>query len=174
MKKMMGSIVSIALASAAVAQAQDKPTTYLMGTYYRCSQGDVARADAIYKETIAPLLKASQTAGSLATFGWAKHVEGGEWRRLMYTSSTDMAKLVDARDALVKALTTPEKMKAFEEFGRICPSHDDYIWRAKASSGPLDAAARERAPFGMSTAATSATRTKLKPTRSSLPCLRRS
>ena len=69
MKKIMGSLVGVALASAAAAQAQDKPTTYLMGTSYRCSQGDVPRADAIYKESIAPLLKASQTAGSIAAFG---------------------------------------------------------------------------------------------------------
>jgi hypothetical protein len=151
MKRVMWFVVGIALASAAAAQAQDKPTTYLMGTYYRCAQGDVARADAIYKETIAPVLKASQTSGSVASFGWAKHVEGGEWRRLMYTSSTDIGKLIDARDALVTALTAPDKVKAFEEFARICPSHDDYIWRVKASSGPLDAAARTRAPFGMST-----------------------
>jgi hypothetical protein len=145
-----GFAAGIALAFAPAVQAQEAPTSYLMGTYYRCAQGDVARADAIFKEQVVPLLKAAETAG-ISTYGWGKHVEGGEWRRLMYVVGTDLGKLADARDALTKSLMAPEHAKAFEEFARICPSHDDYIWRPKASSQPLDAVARTRAPFAMST-----------------------
>jgi hypothetical protein len=150
-RAVFGFLVAIALTSAPAAQAQDKPTSYLMGTYYRCPQGDVARVDAIFKEQVTPLLKAAQTAGNIATFGWAKHAEGGEWRRLLYIAGTDLEKLAAARDALTKSLMAPEHVKAFEEFGRTCSSHDDYIWRSKASSQPLDAVARVRAPFAMST-----------------------
>jgi hypothetical protein len=150
-RALFGFMVGIALMSAPPAQAQDKPTSYVMGTYYRCAQGDVARIDAIYKEQVTPLLKTAQTAGDIASFGWAKHAEGGEWRRLLYLAGTNLEKLADARDALTKSLMAPEHVKAFEEFGRTCSSHDDYIWRSKASSQPLDAVARVRAPFAMST-----------------------
>jgi hypothetical protein len=148
---MCGIVAGMAMTVAAVVEAQEGPTTYLMATYYRCAQGDVARADAIFKEQVIPLLKAAQSAGSLATYGWGKHVEGGEFRRLMYVAGPDLAKLADGRDALTKSLMAPEHAKAFDEFARICPSHEDYIWRPKASSQPLDAVARARAPFGMST-----------------------
>jgi hypothetical protein len=43
-----------------------------MGTYYRCAQGDVARADAIFKEQVVPLLKTAQTAGNISTYGQAR------------------------------------------------------------------------------------------------------
>jgi hypothetical protein len=33
-----------------------------------------------------------------------------------------------ARDALTKSLMAPDRVKGFEEFGRICHSHADYIW----------------------------------------------
>ena len=146
-----GIAAGIALACAPAAQAQEAPTSYLMLTYYRCAQGDVARADAIFKDQVVPLLKAAQSAGNITTYGWGKHVEGGEWRRLMLVAGPDLAKLADARDALTKSLTAPEHAKAFEEFARVCPSHDDYIWRPKASSQPLDAVASTRSPFAMST-----------------------
>jgi hypothetical protein len=146
-----GIAAGIALAFAPAAQAQEAPTSYLMLTYYRCAQGDVARADAIFKDQVVPLLKAAQSAGNITTYGWGKHVEGGEWRRLMLVAGPDLAKLADARDALTKSLTAPEHAKAFDEFARVCPSHDDYIWRPKASSQPLDAVARTRSPFAMST-----------------------
>jgi len=62
-----------------------------------------------------------------------------------------MGKISEAREALTKAMQTPEHLKAFQEFSHICGSHDDYIWRAVASSQAPDAVAQTRAPFGMST-----------------------
>ena len=70
-----GIAAGIALAIAPAAQAQEAPTSYLMLTYYRCAQGDVARADAIFKDQVVPLLKAAQSAGNITTYGWGKHVD---------------------------------------------------------------------------------------------------
>jgi hypothetical protein len=123
-----------------------------MGTYYRCAQGDVARIDAIYKEQVMPLLKTAQTAGEIASFGWAKHAEGGEWRRLLYLAGTNLEKLADARDALTKSLMAPEHVKAFR---RVRPH---VLLARRLQSGDRRPApnrstrfARVRAPFAMST-----------------------
>jgi len=144
-------MIMVSLAAASVAGAQDAPTTYIMGTYYQCVQGDAARADAIYKEHTAPLLKTEQAAGRITAYGYAKHWQGGEWRRLEYVTGTDLSKLTDSRMALIKAGQAPEHAKAMDEFDRICSSHDDYIWSSKASSQAPDAVARVRAPFALST-----------------------
>ncbi len=152
MKLPLGCMVAgVVLAASVTAKAQDAPATYVMATYYRCAQGDGARADAIFKEHFAPFMKAEQSAGRIAAFGWAEHVEGGEWRRLMYVAGTDLAKLVASRTALVTAAESPEHAKAFEEFGHLCSSHNDYIWRSKSSSQAPEEIVRNRAPYAMST-----------------------
>lgn len=143
--------VSLSLSPVVLAQAQEPPTMIVMGTYYRCTQGDEARADALFKEHVAPFLKAEQAAGRIVSFGWAKHRSGGDWRRLEYISGTDMDKLLDSRNGLIKMMQTPEHQKAMDEFDRVCSSHDDYVWGSQASSQAPDAVARVRSPFAMST-----------------------
>lgn len=135
--------------SAPVVSAQDA-RTYVIGTYYRCSEATESRADAIYKQTVAPLVQKQIEAGHLVASGWARHWLGGEWRRLEYIGGTDLGAMVAARDAIIAELMTSQT-KLTEEFSTICPSHDDYIWSSIASSGPLDAVARERSKVAMST-----------------------
>jgi hypothetical protein len=139
------------LAASSPAVAQEASSTYAMGTYYRCSQGDAPRADAIFKEHVVPFLKAEQAAGRIIAFGWAEHREGGDWRRLMYLVGNDLGKLADSRDAMAEALQKPEHAKAFEEFTHICGSHNDYIWRSVTGSQSMAATAQNRAPVSMST-----------------------
>jgi len=134
---------------APVVSAQDAKT-YIIGTYYRCNQATETRADAIYKETVAPLVQKQIDAGHLVAAGWARHWMGGEWRRLEYVGGTNLGALVDARDAIIAELTGAHA-KAGDEFSALCPSHDDYIWSSVASSQPLDAVARERSKVAMST-----------------------
>jgi hypothetical protein len=146
-------ISGLALAAclaAPLVTAQDAPTTYVFGTYYRCSEATEERADAIFKETVAPILQKEVAAGRISTYGWATHWHGGEWRRLEYTTGTDMAKMVDSRQAVIDTLTK-EKRQAIEEFSSICPSHDDYLWSPVASSQAPGAVARDRAAVAMST-----------------------
>ena len=122
-----------------------------MGTYYRCVQGDAARADTLYKDHVVPFLKAEQAAGNIAAYGWAKHWEGGDWRRLEYVTGTDLDKMMDSRASLIKMIQAPEHAKAMDEFDRVCASHDDYIWASKASSQAPGAVAQARSPFAIST-----------------------
>jgi len=140
----------LALLTLPMGYAQAGPKTTSMATYYRCVQGDAARADTIFKENVAPYFNAEKTAGRITGYGWLKHWSGGEWRRLFYFSGKDPDKLLDSCIGLIKMAQSPEHAKAMDEFDRICSSHDDYTWRSKAGSenvGP----GRERSPFVMST-----------------------
>jgi len=145
----ISAVVSAVALTAAVSSAQDA-RTYVVGTYYRCSEATESRADAIYKSTFAPLVKKQIDAGRLAASGWSRHWLGGEWRRLEYVTGTDLGAIVAARDAIIAEMMGPQ-LKLSEEFSTICPSHDDYIWASVASSQPLDAVARERSKVAMST-----------------------
>jgi len=140
--------VSAALVAASAGAQETR--TYVFGTYYKCSEGTETRADAIYKQTAAPLVQKQIAAGNLAASGWARHWMGGDWRRLEYIGGTDLGKVVTARDAIIGELMSAHT-KAMEEFSTICPSHDDYIWSSLASSQAPDAVARDRAKVAMST-----------------------
>jgi hypothetical protein len=145
-------VLAAALAAcltAPVVSAQDV-TTYVIGTYYRCNQATETRADAIYKETVAPLVQKQIDAGHLVASGWARHWMGGEWRRLEYIGGTDLGAMIAARDAIIAEIRAAHA-KADDEFMAICPSHDDYIWSSVASSQAPDAVARERSKVAMST-----------------------
>jgi len=134
-----------------VAWAQAAPKTTSMATYYRCVQGDAARADTIFKEQVVPYFNAEKAAGRITGFGWAKHWSGGEWRRLFYFSGNDPDKLLDSYMGLIKMAQSPEHSKAMDDFDRICSSHDDYTWRIKAGSETAAGGGRARSPFVMST-----------------------
>lgn len=144
------SLLAVAALSAPVARAQT-PQTLVFGTYYYCTQAKAERADAIFKEHMAPLLKAEIAAGRISAFGWGKHWEGGEWRRLEYMAGTDLDKMVDAREAVIKRLAASDKAKNLEELQTICPSHDDYIWASVVGSQNAGDVGRLRSPVAMST-----------------------
>jgi hypothetical protein len=127
-----------------LAQAQEKPS-YTFATYYRCDVAKEARADAIFKETIAPLLDKQVKEGRLTDFGWNRHWLGGAWRRLEYMQGTNLEAMIDARDQYIAALQS--QRAASDEFDAICGSHDDYIWQTGAQS-PATAAPP---PVSMST-----------------------
>jgi hypothetical protein len=145
----VSAVVFAVAVTAAVSSAQDA-RTYVIGTYYRCSEATETRADAIYKSTFTPMLKKQIDAGHLVAAGWARHWLGGEWRRLEYVTGTDLGAMVAARDAVIAEMMGAQA-KLTEEFSAVCPSHDDYIWSSVASSTPLDAVARERSKVAMST-----------------------
>jgi hypothetical protein len=138
------------LALAAIPATAADPTAYTLATYYRCNETTEDRADAIFKESIEPLLKKQLEAGRFTAFGWSKHWLGGEWRRVEYLVGTDLDKLLDGRQAHIDALTTQQK-KASDEFSGICTSHDDYLWSALASSQAPGEVARTRGAYGVST-----------------------
>ena len=139
-----------ALLAAPAVEAQETPTI-VMAVYYHCTQGKTDRVDAIWKERVAPIMKAEVAAGHIAGYGWAKHWEGAEWRRLEYMSGTDLDKLVDAREALIKKMEAADIKKDMDEFDTICPNHDDYIWASVVGSQAAGDVGRVRSPVAMST-----------------------
>jgi hypothetical protein len=136
--------------AATVGVAQDAPT-FIAGTYYKCDMSTEDKADAIYKETIAPVIQKQVEAGKLTAAGYGRHWMGGEWRRLEYTAASSIAALVEARQAIIGELTEGPSASAAKAFDAVCPSHDDYIWVSVVSSQAPDVVARERARVAMST-----------------------
>jgi hypothetical protein len=120
-----------ALLTAQLAQAQQAPG-YVFATYYRCNPAKEPRADAIYKETIAPLLDRQVKEGRITDFGWNRHWMGGAWRRVEYMQGTDIDKMIDARNQYIEAMLSQRAVS--DEFDGICGSHDDYIWQVGAQS----------------------------------------
>ena len=142
--------VAFAVCLAASAVGAQDAKTFIAGTYYRCDMASEARADAVYEETIAPIVQKQVDAGKLLSSGYGRHWMGGEWRRLEYLGASSLAALVEARQAIIGELTGAAS-KAAKEFDAICPSHDDYIWTSVASSQAPEAVARDRAKVAMST-----------------------
>jgi hypothetical protein len=138
-----------ALLTTALVSAQDAPNT-VFSTYYRCSEAKETRADAIYKETVAPILEKQAKAGRLLTYGWSRHWMGGEWRRVEYMIGKDMNTMVETRDAYIDELMK-QHAAAAEEFSTICPSHDDYVWTTGATSQTPETAGRTRPPVSTTT-----------------------
>jgi hypothetical protein len=116
--------------------AQDTPETIVFGQYYRCNQGQEARADEIVRGSLGPIIQKHIDAGHLTGWVWLSHVQGGDWRRVLATLGTDLNTMMDARTQIVDEFTG-QNQEAAGELGSICPGHDDYIWIGIANS-PLN------------------------------------
>lgn len=114
--------------------AQDTQTL-IFGQYYRCNQGTEARADEIVREVFVPVLQRHVDAGDLTGYGWLAHVQGGAWRRLLFSVGTDLGQMMDIRAQIVQEVYS-EHGDALAELGSICPGHDDYIWNGLSLSTP--------------------------------------
>jgi hypothetical protein len=120
----------------APAAAQDKPPeNYIYGTYFICDVTQQERSDEIVQQLYKPLWDAAVTDGKVTKWGWMAHHTGGHWRRLMYFSAPSVAALLDAEKKVYDEATAKNK-KLDTEFGKICNSHDDYIWHGIAGSAP--------------------------------------
>ncbi len=113
--------------------AQDTTQTVVLGQYYRCNQGQEARADEIVRESLGPIVQQHIEAGDLTGWIWFSHEHGGPWRRLLATLGTDLGLMMDARAKIYEEFTG-EHADAAAELGTICPGHDDYIWIGIANS----------------------------------------
>lgn len=119
--------------STAIAQEKD---SYTYATYFYCDVTQQERADEIVEKLDKPVYDAAVTDGSITAWGWMAHHTGGKWRRAEYHQAPSIDALLAAQkkigdqiDARNKALST--------EAGKICNSHDDYIWRRVAgNAGP--------------------------------------
>ncbi len=115
------------------AVAQDTTQTVVFGQYYRCNQGQEARADEIVRESLGPIVQQHIDAGDFTGWLWLSHEHGGPWRRVLAVLGTDLGLMIDARTQIGEEFAG-EHADAAAELGTICPGHDDYIWIGIATS----------------------------------------
>jgi len=124
----------LCLSFAGAASAQDKPAdVFIYTTYHSCDFSKQDRADELFAQGQKPSYEAAIKDGSISTYGWLKHQTGGKWRRADYFSAGSVQGLLDAQKKMGDQEDAKAK-KLFAEFGSICSSHDDYIWRRVAGN----------------------------------------
>ncbi len=127
------------------ANAQDKPAeVYVYATYHYCDFSQQDRADEIYEQTQKLGNEAAIKDGTISSYGWLAHQTGGKWRRANYFTAGSVQALLDAQKKMGDQ-ADPKNKKIDAEFGSICNSHDDYIWRRVA--GNIGTVARGGAAF---------------------------
>ncbi|MGH7629001.1 MAG: hypothetical protein ACREOF_06355 [Gemmatimonadales bacterium] len=122
---------------------------FVYATYFQCDPSREARADALMREAIGPLLDQRVADKKLTAWGWLAHSLGGQWRRVSYSVAPTRDALLDAQSG-VGAEMRSRQAKAWAEFNSICSSHEDYIWQAVASSQGGEQLARSRPAAGYS------------------------
>lgn len=127
--------------------AQDQPADrYTYVTYHVCDITKQERADEIFAQVQKPIYDAAVADGTITGWGWLAHHTGGKWRRATYYGSSSVQGLLDAQKKIGDQVDARNE-KLSEEFGRICNSHDDYIWRTVA--GNIGTVARGAAAFSV-------------------------
>ena len=129
------------------ASAQDKPAdVFVYATYHYCDFSKQDRADEIFDQTQKPGYEAAVKDGSISSYGWLAHKTGGKWRRADYYTAGSVQALLDVQAKMGAQVDADAKSKKLDaEFGAICSSHDDYIWRRVA--GNIGSVARGGAAF---------------------------
>lgn len=132
---------------AGAAFAQDQPVDrFTYATYHVCDVTKQERADEIFAQLQKPIYDAAVADGTIKSWGWLAHHTGGKWRRGMYFGSDSVQGLLDAQKKIGDQVDA-KNAKLSEEFGKICNSHDDYIWRTVA--GNIGTVARGAASFSV-------------------------
>lgn len=96
--------------------------------YFECDQSQEAKADEIVQEYFAPIHDRFVSEGGLTSWAWLQHNVGGDWRRLLSTTSTDHKTAMRTRAAITEALADRKVERALREFNEICYRHHDYLW----------------------------------------------
>lgn len=121
-------LIVLFLPGAITAQDETAQQGFAYVTYFKCDPAGEARADEIIKRNYAPHYDAAVAAGEIASWRWLAHFIGGEWRRALLLTTSNIDDLLDASGALGEIIeeATPEAGRAFTE---VCPDHEDYIWQ---------------------------------------------
>lgn len=135
------------LAVAGTAQAADEPAeSYVYGTYFVCDVTQQERADEIFKTLDQPFYDAAVADGTLTAYSLYAHHTGGKWRRGMFSVAPSIQALLDAQKKIGDQIDAKNK-KLSTEFGKICNSHNDYIWRNVAGNTGAGTVAPGKAVF---------------------------
>ena len=122
------------LAFAGSAQAADEPApSYVYGTYFICDVTQQERADEIFNTLDKPFYDAAVADGSITSYSLYAHQTGGHWRRGLFFVAPTIEALLDAQKKIGDQAEAKNK-KLSTEFGKICNTHDDYIWKTVAGN----------------------------------------
>jgi|SRR5688572_29270421 len=137
--KRIGALVlpaCLCLSFGMAANAEDKPAErYIYATYSNCDFSKQERADEIFEQVQKPILDAAIKDGTISTYSYLGHQTGGQWRRASVHGAGSIQGLLDAQKKIAELGDANEKSKKLgAESSAICPSHDDYIWRAVAGN----------------------------------------
>ena len=125
----------------AVAQEKD---SYSYATYFYCDVTQQERADEIVEKLNKPIYDAAVADGSITGWGWLAHHTGGKWRRVQFHQAPSIDALLAAQEKIGDQIEAKNKAMS-QEAGKICNSHDDYIWKTVAGNS----AARGKAGFSV-------------------------
>ncbi len=134
---------SLWVSATAVAQEQ-KTDAYSYATYFYCDVTQQERADEIVQKLDKPIYDAAVADASITSWGWLAHHTGGKWRRVQYHTAPSIDALLASQEKIGDQIEAKNKTMA-QELGKICNSHDDYIWRRVAGNSA------KRGQFGFST-----------------------
>jgi len=128
------SIILVSLAavgSVALAQEEEAAKNFTYATYFYCDVNGQDRVDEIVKTVNAPVYDQLVKDGVITAWGWLAHHTGGKWRRIQYYQAPSVNGLLDAQEEMGKRLDGVNDA-ADNEFGKICNSHQDYIWEVES------------------------------------------
>lgn len=124
-------LAGLGLCTLTQAQEEKRPESFIYATYFQCDVTRQERADEIFKQLDQSFWEAAVDDGTVTGWGYLAHHTGGKWRRVQYYRAPTIEALLAAQDKIGDAIDAKNK-KLSTEFGAICNSHDDYVWRAVA------------------------------------------
>lgn len=132
MKRILGAaIVAVCITLSAGSVLAQEEQNIIVGEYYVCDMNREAFADTIVEHVLGPIYQRHVDSGELTGWGWLGHHAGGRWRRLLFTSGTDLDTMLATRDKIIEEQQA-EVADGSREFVSICGEHDDLIWARAA------------------------------------------
>ena len=125
-------LVSMAMFAAPI-EAQIEPNNAILFATYECDQVEVAQADELVADVIAPVLNRYAAEGKILVWGYIAAWIGQDYNRAFYVWASDVAALVDAR---MEYLTEIQAMPEFAEFAAICEAQSQTI-HSLVTGGPV-------------------------------------
>ena len=96
--------------------------------YSVCDVSREEQADALVTQVFTPIFDKFVADGKLKSWGWIEHVVGGDVRRTLTMSATDMKALMATRAEVIETVLDNPLGNAFTD---ICGKHADYMWEIK-------------------------------------------
>ena len=128
----------VAFSTSALAQEEEVkeegPSSFTYASYFYCDVTGQERVDEIVKSTYAPVYDQMVKEDEISGWGWLAHHTGGKWKRILYHQAPSVEALLDAQEEMGKRFDASVDESLNTEFGKICNTHDDYIWAVEAGS----------------------------------------